>query len=132
MPERATRRLLVLTRIEALQKGLLVDMTQQAHQLGLRFPVAASRLVWGRMITASGQAQPDHYPGRVREVLLALRLHVETQPIASAWIEFPVLLSFPPNEVPQLCSLYAVALKEPDNSPSLRLLLPQEVSHFGR
>ena len=118
----------LLSREEAIQAGILVDVTAVAHAIGLRLPVSMSRPLWDIGITASNQVTHDEYNVRVRDVLLALRLHLESADVTSPWIKFPALLSFPPDSAPQVCSLYAVAHRDPSTPYSLTLLLPHELS----
>lgn len=119
--------LLTLNRAEAIQAGLLVDVTPVAQEVGLYLPVGMSRPLWEIGITASHQLADDQYKRRVRDVLLALRLHLETRELTFPWIEFPALLSFPPDETPQVFALYALAHKAPGVPYSLTLLLPHEL-----
>ncbi len=118
----------ILNRDEAIQAGILIDVTPQAQELGLNLPVGISKPLWEIGITASHKLHDDEYSDRVRDVLMALRLHLETTEVSSPWIKFPVLLSFPPDASPQVCSLYAVAHKDPSAPYSLTLLLPHEMS----
>ena len=118
----------VLNRDEAIQAGILIDVTAVAHEIGLRLPVGISKPLWEIGITASHQVEDEDYERRVRDVLMALRLHLETSEITSPWIKFPALLSFPPDTAPQVCSLYAVAHKDPSTPYSITLLLPHELS----
>jgi hypothetical protein len=118
----------ILNRDEAILAGILIDVTRQAQELGLNLPVGISKPLWEIAITASRKLHNDEYSDRVRDVLMALRLHLETTEISSPWIKFPVLLSFPPDVSPQVCSLYVLAHKDPSASYSLTLVLPQEIS----
>jgi hypothetical protein len=118
----------ILNRDEAIQAGILIDVTPQAQELGLNLPVGLSKPLWEIGITASHKLHDDEYSDRVRDVLMALRLHLETTAVSSPWIKFPVLLSFPPDASPQVCSLYAVAHKDPSASYFLTLFLPHEMS----
>ena len=118
----------ILDREEAVQAGLLVDVTPFAQEIGINLPVGMSKSLWEVGITASNQVESEHYTKRVRDVLMALRLHIETSEVTSPWIKFPALLSFPPEAAPQLCSLYAVAHKDETTPYSLTLLLPHEMS----
>jgi hypothetical protein len=118
----------ILNRDEAIQAGMLIDVTPQAQELGLNLPVGISKPLWEIGITASHKLHDDEYNDRVRDVLMALRLHLETTEVSSPWIKFPALLSFPPDASPQVCSLYAVAHKDPSAPYSLTLLLPHEMS----
>jgi hypothetical protein len=116
-----------LNRDQAIEAGILIDVTPVAHEVGLRLPVGISRPLWEIGITASHQIEDEDYEARVRDVLMALRLHLETAEITSPWIKFPALLSFPPETSPQVCSLYAVAHKDPVTPYSITLLLPHEL-----
>jgi hypothetical protein len=117
-----------LDREEAVQAGLLVDVTPLAQELGINLPVGMSKSLWEIGITASNQLDAEQHSSRARDVLMALRLHLETSEVTSPWIKFPALLSFPPDIAPQLCSLYAVAHKDETTPYSLTLLLPHEMS----
>lgn len=118
---------LVTTRAAAIEAGFLIDVTPIAHSLGLTMPVGISRPLWEAGITASNTLPDDVYEARVRDVLMALRLHLSTSEIASPWIQFSALLTFPPETVPQLCAFIALVHKDPEATVSLTLLLPSEV-----
>ena len=118
----------ILNRDAAIQSGMLIDVTPLAQELGLNLPVGISKPLWEIGITASNKLHDAQYTERVRDVLMALRLHLETKEVSSPWIKFPALLSFPPDAAPQVCSLYAVAHKDASSPYSLTLLLPHEVS----
>ena len=118
----------ILNREDAIQSGILIDVTPLAQELGLNLPVGISKPLWEIGITASHKLEDDLYSIRVRDVLMALRLHLETTEVTSPWIKFPALLSFPPDVAPQVCSLYAVAHKDASAPYSLTLLLPHEMS----
>jgi hypothetical protein len=118
----------LLNRDEAIQAGILIDVSPQAQELGLNLLVGISKPLWEIGITASHELHDDKYNDRIRDVLLALRLHLETTEVSSPWIKFPALLSFPPDAAPQMCSLYAVAHKDPSAAYYLTLLLPTEMS----
>ncbi len=118
----------ILNRDEAIEAGILIDVTPLAQELGLNLPVGISKPLWEIGITASNKLHDAQYNERLRDVLMALRLHLETNEVSSPWIKFPALLSFPPEAAPQVCSLYAVAHKDPSAPYSLTLLLPHEMS----
>lgn len=117
-----------LNRAEAIEAGILIDVTPQAHQMGLELTVGMSRPLWEIGITASDEVPEEQFEGRVRDVLLALRLYLEEAEISSAFFTFPTLLTFPPESVPQVFSVFAIAHKDPTASYALTLLLPQEVA----
>lgn len=118
----------VMSREDAIQAGVLIDVTPLANTLGLRMPVCMTKPLWEVGITASRQLSEEEHAVRARDVLMALRLHLATTHVVSPIIEFPALLSFPPDTAPQLCALYAVAHKDQTAPYSLTLLLPGEAS----
>ncbi len=118
----------MLSRAEAIQAGALIDVTPIAHRMGLRLPVSFSRPLWELGITATHNVPEAEHEGRVRDVLMAFRLRLAASRVASPLVEFPALLSFPPDPVPQACVLFAVAHRETNAPMALTFLLPGEVS----
>ena len=117
-----------LSREEAFQAGALIDVTPIAHQMGLRLPVSFSRPLWEIGITATRNVPEEEHERRVRDVLMAFRLKLAAVRVASPLIEFPALLTFPPDPIPQACVLFAVAHPEANAPTALTFLLPGEVS----
>src|SRR5574341_535135 len=118
----------ILTRDEALEAGFLVDVTPLAREVGLGLPVGLTKPLWELGITAGNQIPEDQREARLRDVLMALRLFLERAVVTAPLMEFPTLLSFPPDTVPQVCSLYVLAHKDKATPYSLTLLLPREAS----
>lgn len=117
-----------LSREEAIRAGALIDVTPIAHRMGLRLPVTFSRPLWDIGITAARNIPEEEFEGRVRDVLMAFRLRLATSRVASPLVEFPALLSFPPDPIPQSCLLFAVAHQEANAQTALTFLLPGEIS----
>lgn len=122
----------ITTREEAIKAGVLIDVTPIAREVGLELPVGLTKPLWDLGITAGRQIPEDEHQARVRDVLVALRLFLERAVVATPLMEFPTLLAFPPETVPQVCSLYVLAHKDSSTPYSLTLLLPREVSAFKR
>lgn len=118
----------IVTREEAIQSGFLIDVTPIANTIGLPVPVAITKPLWDFAITASATIPDDQHEARVRDVLMALRLRLATLRVAPPGIEFPALLTFPPEPAPQLCSLYAIAHGDSTAPLSLTVLLSNEVA----
>lgn len=116
------------SREEAVQAGALIDVTPIAHKLGLSLPVTFSRPLWEIGITATRNVPETELEGRVRDVLMAFRLKLAASRVASPLIEFPALLTFPPDTTPQACVLFAVAHQEANAQTALTFLLPGEIS----
>jgi hypothetical protein len=122
----------LLTREQAIQAGFLVDVTPSAHSVGLPVPVSLSKPLWVLGITASDTIPEDQREARVRDVLMALRLRLANTRVAPPGIEFAALLSFPPEPVPQLMSLYAIAHGDPLTTYTMTILLANEVTAIIR
>lgn len=118
----------ILSREDALRAGALIDVTPIAHKLGLKLPVGFSRPLWELGITAAHKVPEAEFEGRVRDVLAAFRIRLAVTPTASPLIEFPALLAFPPDPVPQTCLVFAVAQPDMNAPVALTFLLPGEVS----
>lgn len=118
----------IMTRDEAVSAGFLVDVTPLAREVGLGLPVGLTKPLWEVGITAGHQIPEEEQEGRLRDVLMALRLFLERAVVTAPLMEFPALLSFPPETVPQTCSLYVLAHRDKVTPYSLTLLLPREAS----
>ena len=122
----------ILTREDAIQVGFLIDVTPIAHRVGLPVPVSISKPLWMLGITASDTIPEDQREARVRDVLMALRLRLANARVAPPGIEFTALLSFPPEPMPQLLSLYAIAHGDQTTPYTLTVLLANEVTAIIR
>ena len=118
----------MISREEAIQRGYLIDVSPAAHEMGLPVPVGITRPLWEAGIAVSDHVPEEQQGARVRDVLMALRLHLASSSALPPLFVFPALLSFSPKSAPQLCSLCAIAQKDTTGPFSLTLLLPAEVS----
>ncbi len=116
------------SRDQAIESGVLIDITPQAQEMGLPLPVGISRSLWDFGITASDQATDREQDQRVRDLLMALRLHLCRSPLVSPVTQFPALFSFPPEQSPQVCGVCAVVQAESADHPFLTLILPTELA----
>jgi hypothetical protein len=114
-------------RDEAIEKGYVIDVSAAAHDMGLPVPVGMSRPLWEADIAVADSVPEEQQTARVRDVLMALRLHLASSPALPPLFMFPALLSLPTKSAPQVCSLFAVAQKDATAPFSLTLLLPGEV-----
>lgn len=116
------------SREEAIQAGLLIDVTPLAKSLGLPLPVGITKPLWRLAITASEGIPEEQHEARLRDVLIALRLRLATNRMTIPWIEFPALLSFPPDPAPHVCVLHAVAHGSHTDPLTLTLALREEIA----
>lgn len=113
---------------QALETGALIDVTPAAKQLGFSFAVNVTRLLWKTGIALTETITQEEQSARLRDVLMALRLRLAAHATISPLIDFPALLTIPPNTVPQPVSLFALFQPDSGKGMMITVLLPTEVS----
>jgi len=113
---------------QAIETGALIDVTATAKQLGLSFPVTVTKPLWEVGIAPSNALTQEEQSARLRDVLMAFRLRLATQPSISPLIDFPALLALPPGTVPQPVPLFALIQPDEDHRAMVTLLMPNEVA----
>lgn len=117
-----------LDRKDAIQAGVLIDVTPTAKGLGITFPIAVTKPLWNIGIAADQAVTEEERAGRLRDVLMAFRLRLSSLVTVSPLIDFPALLSMPPNSVPQPIPLFALIQPDEEHRATVTLLLPNEVA----
>lgn len=113
---------------KAIDSGALIDVTPTAKQLGLAFSVTVTKPLWDTGIAPIHTLTSEEQATRLRDVLMAFRLRLATQPTLSPVIDFPALLNFPPNTIPQPFPLLALVQPDEQNQAMITLLLPSEMA----
>lgn len=117
-----------LDRQDAIQAGVLIDVTPAAKGLGIIFPIAITKPLWNIGIAADQAVTEEERAGRLRDVLMAFRLRLSSLVTVSPLIDFPALLALPPNSVPQPVPLFAFIQPDKEHRANVTLLLPNEVA----
>ena len=60
------------TRAQALEDGVLVDVSNVAREAGIRFPVAVTRAVWGEYVEVPAGVECQDEQGRLWDILWML------------------------------------------------------------
>lgn len=115
-------------RNQAIQAGILIDVTPTAQQLGLTFPVTITKPLWDIGIVTNQSLPEAEQANRLRDVLMAFRLRLASLTTISPLIDFPALLAMPPSTIPQPVPLFAIIQPDGGNQANVTLLLPNEVS----
>jgi uncharacterized protein DUF6573 len=113
---------------QAIDTGALIDVTSTAKQLGLTFSVTVTKPLWDTGIAPANTLTEEERSGRLRDVLMALRLRLTAQPTTAPLIDFPALLAFPHGAVPQPVPLFALVQPDEQHQAMVTLLLPTEVA----
>ena len=115
------------SRREAIESGILKDVTPLAQNVGLDFCVGITNPLWDQYITSSPDFTEDLIQTRLRDTLVAVRLRLASLNQATPLVDVPVLLQFPPEAVPQLCLTFALFHEDPVDGKCLLLIHPGEV-----
>jgi len=113
---------------QAIDTGALIDVTATAKQLGLSFSVTVTKPLWDTGIAPTNTLTEEERSGRLRDVLMALRLRLTAQPTTAPLIDFPALLAFPHGAIPQPVPLFALVQPDEQHQAMVTLLLPTEVA----
>lgn len=117
----------VYTRTQAIDDGLLVDLTEWAKETGFRFPVAITRAAWESFIAwpddrhSLGQSER----GRAHDVLWMLLCAVRASHGGSR-IDFSVKRHIPGKPGPRIGSLYSLCGPGDGGEPVITIMLPDE------
>jgi hypothetical protein len=119
---------LITNRRQAIETGFLIDVSTDAHKLGLTFSVTVTKPLWEVGIAPGESISEEEKAQRLRDVLMAFRLRIASQTTLSPLIDFPAMLALPPGGVPQPVPLFALIQPDEENRAAATLLLPNEVS----
>ena len=70
----------VYSRADAIEDGVLVDVSEVARELGIKYPVAVTQAVWGRWVEYRGAAAGQSVQGRLWDVLNVFRFTAMGKP----------------------------------------------------
>jgi len=121
------KQLTIRLRREAVESGILKDVTPLAQSIGLDFCVAMTNPLWEQYITSSPDFTEERIHSRLRDTLVAVRLRLASLKEAIPLVDVPVLLEFDPEPTPQLCLTFALFHKDPVDGNCLLLIHPGEV-----
>jgi hypothetical protein len=64
------------TRAQAIEDGMLIDVTETAREAGIAFPTALTAAVWERCVAVPEEAPCQDEAGRLWDVLTVLRFTI--------------------------------------------------------
>lgn len=131
-PERDANRILidellsVFTRAQAIEDGVLVDVSETAREAGFRIPVALTRGVWGKYVAVPEGVRCQDEQGRLWDVVCMARYGIARAGGQTSPILFKLYVRNSNEEEPQLITLKAVCGPSDDETPCITLMLPDE------
>jgi len=115
------------SRRQALEDGVLVDVSEMAREAGFRYPVAVTRAVWDGVVTpdAESRALGQSEAGRLWDVLTVLRVAIRRSKGPAQTLEFQVIV-IQHGADRRIVTLKAVCGPADDWSPCVTVMLPAE------
>jgi len=120
------------SRSEAIDDGVLVDVSQLGKEAGIRFPVAVTAAVWHGYIEPNEKLEEagQSSEGRLWDVLnvfvYEVRKLIKAGRANNDTILFKVLFLMEPDETPKDVQLKGIVSGGDDCSPVFTLMLPNE------
>jgi len=121
------------TRKEAIADGVLVDVTETAHEAGIKLPTAMTRAVFEDYIRVPESLQGfQDEAGRTWDILWMLRAAIRASQAHGDQVMFKVSVAMPTNPArkgvhkSRLVTLKAVCGPSDDGSPCVTVMEPAE------
>ena len=116
------------SRKQALEDGVLVDVSQTAKEAGFTFPVALTRTVWGQYVEVPNGVQCQDEAGRLWDILMMLRFAIKGGSRDGSELPFKLYVR---NHNERMTGRDVVTLKSlvgpgDDGEPVITIMLPGE------
>jgi hypothetical protein len=113
------------SRKEAIEDGVLIDVSSTATEAGFRYPVALTAAAWALCVTVPDAVTWQDEAGRLWDVLTMLRVACRGRSGEGSTLIFDVLVM---NDAggPKPVRLKAVCGPDDDLTPCLTVMLPDE------
>ncbi|MDT7043388.1 hypothetical protein [Candidatus Nitronereus thalassa] len=119
----------ITSRQEAIDAGLLIDVTNKAKGVGFNLSVGITKSLWNRSIAETLDSANPEGEARIRDMLLAVRLRLASLDAPSPWVEVPVLYPSQQEEGhAKIFPIYALFHKDAVAEECLTLIHPKEIS----
>jgi hypothetical protein len=113
------------SRADALRDGVLVDVSDTAHEAGIRYPVALTLAAWERCVRVPLGVVCRDEAGRLWDLVWMLRLAIQRS--SGAEVRFAVHVRNDNREgTPPLVRLKAVCGPGDEGEPVITVMLPEE------
>jgi hypothetical protein len=114
------------TRAQAIEDGVLVDLSRLAREAGFRWPLAVTRAVWDVLEpSAALKAEGQGCDGRAWDMLTILRASLHSAK-AGREVRFAPLFIMEPGGRPQAGALKAVSGPGDEGEGVISVMLPTE------
>lgn len=119
-----TKVIYAYTRKQAIDDGVLVDVTEMAKEAGFRYPVAMTSTVYGKYAEVPQGATGQDLQGRLWDILNMLRFSIQGTGSKNSQIMFKVLVNN--GHGVRKITLKSVCGPDDDGKPCITIMLPDE------
>ena len=114
------------TRQQAIEDGVLVDVTETAREAGFRYQVALTSTVFGTYVEVPPGISGQDPAGRLWDILWMLRHAIRGDSDGGSVILFQLLVRNSDTATPRLVTLKSVCGPGKDAEPVITIMLPEE------
>jgi len=115
----------VYTRAQAIEDGLLVDVTETAKEAGIRYPVTVTQAVWAEYVAVPDGVRCQTESGRLWDILWMLTVAIRRSREKGDTLHYELHVRNNDRE-PDLVTLKAVCGPADDGTPCITVMLPNE------
>lgn len=114
------------TRAQAIEDGVLVDLSALAREAGFRWPLAVTRGVWGVIEPSDAlKKEGQSGTGRAWDLLNILRVELRSAKDGRELLFAPYFLT-EPGKPPRQVAMRAVSGPGDDGEPVITIMMPDE------
>jgi len=114
------------TRKQAIEDGVLVDITDTAKEAGLRFPTAITATAWSEYVAVPDGVTGQDERGRLWDIAWMLRFAIAKQKLDGPEILFELLVKNEEIRPQQPVTLKAIIGPGDDPAPVITIMLAHE------
>lgn len=115
----------VYTRAQAIEDGVLVDVTETAKEAGINYPVAITQAVWAEYVAVPDGVEGQDESGRLWDVLFMLAVAIRRSRERGDTLHYELYVRND-NRHTELVTLKAVCGPADDGSPCITVMRLEE------
>lgn len=114
------------TRRQAIEDGVLVDVSELAREAGFPVPVAVTASGWAHYVEVPPGARGQDETGRLWDVISMLRFAIFANQNEVRELRYRLHVVLKAGADPELVELKAICGPDDDGSPCITVLMPDE------
>lgn len=113
------------SRADAIEDGVLIDVSAVAKEAGISFPCCVTVGVWAEYVKVPAKVECQDESGRLWDILYMLKHAIKTSRSGGSRIDFSLLVRNT-NRAPKPVKLYALCGPGDNLEPVITIMLPGE------